>query len=222
MGGVECIIGGVHRHVVYEVVSYYDKKYIEKWFLHDESANLLALKTESISIKEHYTRLYGPLVTISKTDSWTSPTGGPVSRARVQTYAPKDGEADENMLAIAMRENEDSKLLKTAFESHPYSVYANKVQQPDYVHADSPVALEDCVKDQQKRTTVLWDKAFSEGKRISIEKRKSTTMKNVELGDVDENEEEVETIIEVYKEAKLKSQISRDLSSETSTVPKDV
>jgi hypothetical protein len=215
MGGIEAIIGGIHRNVVLEVISHYDKKYVEKWVLHDGAVNLLASKSESMSIKDHYTRLYGPRITASKADSWTPDHSGIASRARVQTFAPEDGDRKGSSASgVEMRAHEDTDALKLAFESHPYAVYANKIQQPDYENADPNVALENCVKHQQKRTSLLWDKAFSENKRTSLaEKRKSSPFPRSQLTAIDESEDDVDQIIEVYKEVKAQSQPQRPTSN---------
>ena len=208
MGGIESVIGGVHRHVMLEIVSYYDKKFIEKWFLHDEAANLLAIKSQRLAMKEHYTRLYGPRVTVAKTDSWLPQSAGGDTKNRIQTYVPPTESNGTNpSTAIAMTSNDDSKTLKLAFDSHPYSVYSNKVAQPNYEHAESPTVLEDCVQEREKRTSMLWDKAFSGAKRTSLtEKRKSVPVK--ELEKLEEKEEEVDKIIEVYQKVRLQSQSS--------------
>ena len=210
MGGVESILGGIHRHSVIEVVSYFDKKYIEKWFLHDQCANLLALKSRYIFLKEHYTRLYGPRVACARggADSWGNEAGGPAARARVQTFVPQsDQNAGTHSVCFKVDSEDDMKRLKDAFESHPYSAYTNKVQNPD---ADSPKALEDCVEHQAKRTSVLWDKAFSGARRPSVIKRMSVSPTKEEFGKVEEEEEDIEDIIEVYKEVRLQSQTSED------------
>ena len=230
MGGIEAVIGGIHRNVVLEVISHYDKKYVEKWVLHDEAVNLLALKSESMSIKDHYTRLYGPRITAAKADSWTPQHGGIATRARVQTFAPDAGDRKGSSASgVEMRAHEDTDALKSAFESHPYAVYANKIQQPDYGNSDPNVALENCVKHQQKRTSLLWDKAFSESKRTSlVEKRKSSLPPNNQLAAIDESEDDVEQIIEVYNEVKAQSHpqsptsnanTSKDFSSEAIVEP---
>ena len=227
MGGIESVIGGIHRHVVLEVISYYDKKYVEKWVLHKEAVNLLALKSESISIKDHYTRLYGPRITASKADSWTPEHGGLATRARVQTFAPDSGDRKQSSESgiVELRSHEDTAALKSAFESHPYAVYANKIQQPDFGNADPNVALENCVKHQQKRTSLLWDKAFSENKRASLlEKRKSSPLPNNQLTVIDENEDDVEQIIEVYNEVRVRANSHSRPQNSTSNdnAPKDL
>ena len=113
MGGIESVIGGVHRHVMLEIVSYYDKKFIEKWFLHDEAANLLAIKSQRLAMKEHYTRLYGPRVTVAKTDSWLPQSAGGDTKNRIQTYVPPTESNGTNpSTAIAMTSNDGSKTLK--------------------------------------------------------------------------------------------------------------
>lgn len=195
MGGIESVIGGVHRHVVLEVFSIYDEKYIQKWFLHDEAVNLLALKAETLSITEHYTRLYGPRISVESTHE---PSDIKSARSRVLTFNPK---TEERTILDINPQSTDQELLKTAFDSHPYSVYTNKVDQPNYRHPDSHDALTDVIKHQQKRTTQLWNTAFSEVKRKSLQQ--SVTTK--ETQNLDEKDEDVATILEVYKDVKRKS-----------------
>lgn len=198
MGGVESIFGGVHRHLMSEVISYYDKKYIEKCFLHDEAANLLALKSQGLAIKDHYTRLYGPMVTVAKAHSWLLQPEVSDTTNPIQTYTPPTESGGLNPTAgIAIQPNFDSKKsLKVAFDSHPYSVYSNKVGNQNDEHAfASPYAFEDCIEDRRKRTVMLWKKAFSEQER----KRKYAQVIDNEAEKVDVQEEEVEKIIEVYR-----------------------
>ena len=198
MGGVESIFGGVHRHAMLEVLSYYDKKYIEKCFLHDEAANLLALKSQGLAIKDHYTRLYGPMVTVAKAHSWllkseVSDTTNPIQALT----PPTEAKGINPTTGIAIQPNFDSKKsLKLAFDSHPYSVYSNKVGHPNYEQAfTSPYAFEDCIEDRKKRTVMLWKKAFSERERM----RKYAQVIDNEAEKIDVQDEEVEKIIEVYR-----------------------
>ena len=220
MGGMEAIMGGIHRNVFLEVFWIYDEKYIQKWFLHDEAVNLLALKAEQIDIKEHYTRLYGPRVEAEKTSRASMFFASSPSRARInQTQLEKEQDVDAGEKTDAelrktrksVRINvpsSDQEVLKTAFDSHPYSIYSNRLStQPNY-HAESHVALTDAVKYQQNRTSMLWDKAFSDGKRMSLRKRMSSAVKQEELPQIDEKTEDVATILEVYNDAKTQSKSS--------------
>ena len=218
MGGIESVIGGIHRHTVIDVAAYFDKKYIEKWFLHDEAANLLAMKSRYIFLKEHYTRLYGPRVALTRTgaDSWGNEPGSSVARARVQTFVP-ESEQNEGTHSICFKVDteEDMKRLKDAFESHPYSAYTSNVHNPD---ADSPKALQDAIEHQQKRTSVLWDKAFSAHRRPSVVKRMSVSPTKKEFEKVDEEKEGMEDIIEVYNDVLIQSQAPEDGSKAQTTV----
>ena len=223
MGGVEAIIGGIHRHTVLDVISYYDKKYIEKWMLHDEAANLWALKSRYIFLKEHYTRLYGPRVAATRTgaDSWGNEAGDTsgVYRARDQKLVPQQ---DENLGTHSVCFNVDSeeeiKWLQEAFAAHPFSKLSNRiVSDPD---ADFPKAMEDCVEHQTKRTSLLWEKAFSAHKRISMNQRKSQSPTKTTFEPVDEAEEDIADIIEVYKGVRIQSQSSVEISTEVKDDPK--
>ena len=182
MGGIEAVIGGIHRHTVFEVISYYDKKYIEKWMLHDEAANLLALRSRHIFLKEHYTRLYGPRVAAERkgADSWGMEAGGSnMRRARIQTFVPQQGEdLGTHSVCFKVDSEDDIQRLQEAFAAHPYSKFSSKVADPD---ADFPKALEDCVEHQTKRTSMLWDKAFSAHKRASMNRRMSLSPTKTEF-----------------------------------------
>ena len=220
MGGVEAVLGGIHRHTVLDVISYYDKKYVEKWFLHDEAANLLALKSRAIFLKEHYTRLYGPRVAAARTgnDSWGNEAGGAnaTRRARVQTFVPQKGDDfGVNSICFKVDSEDDMKRLREAFEAHPYSKFSNKVADPDA----GDKAFDDVVEHQAKRTSVLWDKAFSAQKRATINQRKSLSPIKTEFSPVEEEaEEDIEDIKQVYKGVRLQSQSSVDTPTE---VPND-
>ena len=165
--------------------------------MHDEAVNLLALKAETLSITDHYTRLYGPRISVESTHE---PSDIKSARSRVLTYPPKT-KPDERTILDINPQSTDQELLKTAFNSHPYAVYTNKVDQPNYRHPDSHDALTDVIKHQQKRTTQLWNTALSEVKRKSMKQTVTTD----ETQKLDEKDEDVATILEVYKDVQSKS-----------------
>ena len=206
MGGIESICGGIHRHQILEIFEHYDEKYIQKWVLHKEAVNLLALKTENINLKEHFTRLYGPRVHAEKAVEGPTEPHVTAARARVQTYAFPDDAEGGMVLNINDSQPTDEELLKQGFASHPYAVYTHTAGQQSLRDSDAHLALQDAMNLRQNRTTMLWNTAFSGIKRESVRKRVSSPVKSEETPqEVDEKGEDVTVILETYNDVKRQS-----------------
>jgi len=77
MAGIESIAGGIHRHIVLEYLTNFDKNYVKKLLIRDTAENeLMKYKLEKMSlINDHSNRMLGPTLLIqqNKADAEVNP-----------------------------------------------------------------------------------------------------------------------------------------------------
>ena len=174
MSGVESVATcEMHRNKAQLLFAKYDEKYIQKWVLHDEAVDLMVLKVQKFAMEDHYARLYGPRVMAKKSVMAST-------RARSPSDFSSESLKESQITCLKDLEdpigNKESKmLLANAFAAHPFTKY----QACDRMRMDSNEDLQNLLNDREKKSSLIWKKAFSKVRQES-ETGKSSEQDNFE------------------------------------------
>ena len=185
----------MHRNKAQLLFAKYDEKYIQKWVLHDEAVDLMVLKVQKFAMEDHYARLYGPRVMAKKSV---------MASTRARSPSDFSSESLKESQITCLKDSEDAvgnkaskKLLANAFSAHPFSKY----QTCDRVRMDSNEDLQNLLEDREKKSSLIWKKAFSKVRQESVP-GKSSEQENLEEKTELRKKIDIPTIIKLYKEAK--------------------
>ena len=196
MSGLESIATcKMHRNKAELLFAQFDENYIQKWVLHDEAVDLMVLKVQKFAMEDHYARLYGPRVIARDAVTKT-----------IRPRSPSDFNRESlNECKINFEENsedpvgnkESKKILANAFAAHPFSKY----QRCDRVKMDSNEDLQNMLEDAEKKSSLIWKKAFSKARQERVI-GKPTEEKNLDgKSDIRKNVD-IATIVKLYRESK--------------------
>ena len=143
MGGIESILGGMHRNKAHEVFSYYDKKYIQPWVLHNDAVNLLQLQYERITMEEQHAKLCGSRVSADQKKVCLD----------TSSDARQDKDYEIEPILDANQSMTCRQILHTGFYSHPYAVYKNKTTGRNMFQRDALQDLREAMQNAKKRQT---------------------------------------------------------------------
>ena len=194
MGGMESIASTkMHRNKAQKLFSHYDEKYIQKWVLHDEAVDLMVLKVQKIAMEDHYAKLYGPRIIAHKT----------IDSANTDDASTIVIEEDTSVDPMSQKANHD--ILLKAFSAHPYEAYKKKIGRMD---SDSQENIQQLLKEEEKKASIIWKKAFSKSRVPSMAEKSSSIEENTDPAKR-QNEKlgDIKTIFQIYSQVRDQSNV---------------
>ncbi len=124
MTGIEAIVGHYSRNTYIQKIDAFDNHYIKKLLMSKRAMDIMTLKLQRITLDEHYARLYGPAVLISRDDA-----GSVVEKASTSDMEAAQIQEDERRKTAKLDQKQS---LRLALRSTSYERYRNRFLREDF------------------------------------------------------------------------------------------